>query len=201
MREGPPDLGPAPRLWLATSPETEELRLRADVPDDLTEAVASSVADGIRVGELEALLGARATRGLTFVVRVPAIEASGSLIRSDTPEGGELLHGGLPRGFTELGFRDEDDLWPPWCVVLEAGEPVSIAFSARLSRVGVEAGVFTLPEARGRGLAALATAGWAGSPRLGNRVRFYSTDLANVSSQRVAERLGCELIGSTVEIR
>jgi hypothetical protein len=204
LREGPPDLGPAPRLWLAGSAEGSVLRLRANVPDEVADAAAALVAreplEGC-VPELAALLGGEPERGLSFVFRDVPPEPGGEIVLSGTPAGDELLARGLPPAFAELGFRDEDELWPPWCVALDGGEPAAIAFSARLSAAGVEAGVFTAPAARGRGLAAAATAGWAASPALGDRVRFYSTTAGNVSSQRVAERLGLDLVGPAYEIR
>jgi hypothetical protein len=185
--------------------------LRNDVPDDVAAAVEALAAgepalaerDSLPacLGELSALLDGEPTRGLTYVVGDVIREPRGELARSGTAAGRELLERGLPEPFAGLGFRDEDELWPPWCVALDGGEPVSICFSARLSSVGAEAGVFTVPAARGRGFAAAATAGWASSAALGSRVRFYSAELGNVSSQRVAERLGLRLVGPAVEIR
>jgi hypothetical protein len=53
---------------------------------------------------------------------------------------------------------------------------------------------------RGGRFAAAATAAWAARPALGDRVRFYSTQASNVSSQRVAQRLGLRLVGTTVSV-
>jgi hypothetical protein len=187
------------------------LRLRDDVVDDVAAAVARLVAGEpplsepdsapACLGELVALLDGVASRGVSYAFGEAPRERPAAVVLSDTPVGDRLLARGLPAAFAGLGFRDEDELWPPWCVALEDGEPVAIAFSARLSEVGAEAGVFTVPAARGRGFAAAATEGWAASPSLANRARFYSTSLANVSSQRVAARLGLELVGPSVEIR
>jgi hypothetical protein len=212
LREHAPDLGVAPRLWFAGSADGNALRLRHDLADDLARTAAALVeaepplaaADAVPscLGELASLLEGEPERGVTYVFPTgPPELPETELIHSDTGDGEKLLGRGLPPEFATLGFRDEDRLWPPWCVASDGGRPVAIAFSARLSPVGVEAGVFTVPAARGRGLAAAAAAGWAASPALATRVRFYSTTATNVSSQRVAERLGLDLVGPSFEIR
>jgi predicted GNAT family acetyltransferase len=75
------------------------------------------------------------------------------------------------------------------------GEVVSICHCARLSERGAEAGVWTDEDHRGRGLAAAVTAAWASLLEGSGRVLFYSTSAENVSSQRVAARLGLREIG------
>jgi RimJ/RimL family protein N-acetyltransferase len=64
-----------------------------------------------------------------------------------------------------------------------------------LTRRSAEAGVWTAPDARGRGYAAAATASWAALLRPSGRHLFYVHDLANHSSQRVAARLHARRIG------
>jgi hypothetical protein len=212
LHEHAPDLGPAPRLWLAGSAAGNSLRLRADVPAEIARGAAELVDRELPISERDAvpscldalaeLLGAPPTRGVTYLFADDAPRRPpGALVLSGTAEGERLLRRGLRPAFAELGFRAEDELWPPWCVALDGDEPAAIAFSARLSPVGAEVGVFTAPAARGRGFAAAATEGWAASPALRGRVRFYSTSLENGSSQRVAERLALELVGPAVEIR
>ena len=56
------------------------------------------------------------------------------------------------------------------------------------------------PTRAGRGFAAAATAGWAMSPSLGGRTRFYSTSATNRSSQRVTERLGLRYLGASFSL-
>jgi predicted GNAT family acetyltransferase len=75
------------------------------------------------------------------------------------------------------------------------GEVVSICHCARLSDRGAEAGVWTDAKYRGRGLAAAVTAAWASLLAGSGRTLFYSTSAENVSSQRVAARLGLREIG------
>lgn len=59
-----------------------------------------------------------------------------------------------------------------------------------------EAGVWTHVDFRGRGLAAATVAAWSQFD-FGDRQLFYSTTRGNVSSQRVAARLGLPLLGWT----
>lgn len=83
----------------------------------------------------------------------------------------------------------------PWAAATDGDQVLSICETARWSAYGAEAGVWTLPGARGRGLAGSAVGAWSAQcagrvPRL-----YYSTSADNLSSQRVAERLGLSHIG------
>jgi hypothetical protein len=83
----------------------------------------------------------------------------------------------------------------PWAMAVVDDEVASICHSARLTDRGAEAGVWTAPDFRGRGLAASATAAWAGLLEGTGRHLFYSTLAGNLSSQRVAQRLRLQPIG------
>jgi GNAT superfamily N-acetyltransferase len=88
------------------------------------------------------------------------------------------------------GRIPDDDLAQtigPWAVVLVDGVVASKCSTSRSSPVGVEAGLFTYPEFRGRGFGAAATAAWA--KLVAERTVFYYTWATNTSSQRVMERL------------
>ncbi|WP_082944842.1 GNAT family N-acetyltransferase [Mycobacterium sp. 852013-50091_SCH5140682] len=83
----------------------------------------------------------------------------------------------------------------PWAAATDGDQVLGICETARWSPHGTEAGVWTLPAARGHGLAAALVGAWASQcvgrvPRL-----YYSTSADNLSSQRVAERLGLPRIG------
>jgi GNAT acetyltransferase len=133
-----------------------------------------------------------------------AYQHDARLISSDSVAGQELratlAAKGMPAGLAQMGFVDVGELWEPWCAALQDGDVVSVAFAARLSETGACLGLATAPAMRGRGYAAAATAGWARMPALQSRALFYSTALTNLSSQRVAERLGLRLLGASFEI-
>ncbi|GAB3916461.1 GNAT family acetyltransferase [Microlunatus endophyticus] len=103
----------------------------------------------------------------------------------------------------------EDDDWVdllsgaygPWAMVIDGNRVLSICHSARLAPEGVEAGTWTVDDARGRGLAAAATSAWARACRALPGFVFYSTDINNRASQRVAARLGLPLIGQLWKFR
>jgi predicted GNAT family acetyltransferase len=106
----------------------------------------------------------------------------------------------MPESLLALGFVDGGELWAPWCVALHQDEVASIAFAARLGPSATETGVTTVPAFRGHGFAAAATAGWVSLPSLRGRALFYSTSRTNVSSQRVAQRLGLRFLGASLDI-
>ena len=106
----------------------------------------------------------------------------------------------MPGYMVVAGFKSIADFWEPWCAVVEDGEIASMCFAARLGDKGAEAGVYTFPKYRGRGLAAAVTASWSSMPSLNHRALFYSTSTSNTSSQRVAARLGLRPIGTSITI-
>lgn len=84
----------------------------------------------------------------------------------------------------------------PWAAVIVDDGVASLTHTPRpLLEDAAECGTWTDPAHRGRGLAAIATAAWAGLVDRPGRKRFYSTDHRNRASQRVAERLGFRLVG------
>ena len=116
--------------------------------------------------------------------------------RSDGPHPGWL--GQSNPGNWEPTEWDEliDGRLGPWAMACEGRRVVSITHTPTpLTLRRAEAGAWTDPEFRGRGLAAAATAQWADVLRPSGRFLFYGTVVDNLSSQRVASRLGLRLIG------
>ena len=142
--------------------------------------------------------------GLSFVVPDDfRYDHDVTLVSSDTPEGDDFLAGlvaDMPQALAALKFLTRADFEEPWCIALHEGEVASIAQTSRLTSTGAESGIDTVPEFRGRGFAAAAVSGWALHPALGEHALFYSTKLTNVSSQRVAQRLGLRLLGADFAI-
>jgi hypothetical protein len=90
----------------------------------------------------------------------------------------------------------------PWAMALQDRRVISICHTPRpMTDRTAECGVWTHPEFRGQGHAAAVTAVWASILRPSRRYLFYSTDPANRSSQRVAERLRLRHIGRVWQIQ
>ena len=123
-----------------------------------------------------------------------------------------LVHAGTPAADALRPLRPgnwEEDEWAdllagalgPCSLALLDGRVVSICHTPRpLTALGAEAGVWTDPSFRGRGLAAATTASWAGLLAPTGRHLFYSTSASNRSSQRVAARLGLRPLGTLVSL-
>ena len=218
--ENSSDRSAAPRLSLAGCASLNIVRVRDDVDEKTSQAIESLAATEpalrepestpVHIDEYVELLAAEAPvedfgSGLiwTFPERF-AYEHSATLVASDTAEGYRLLarlaEEGMPAALVAAGFVDIGEFWAPWCVALDGDEIASIAFAARLGPAAAETGVFTVPAYRGRGFAAAATAGWARLPALRERTLFYSTSRANLSSQRVTQRLGLRFMGASFQI-
>ncbi len=73
--------------------------------------------------------------------------------------------------------------------IVEAGAVISRCCSVRRPSRGVEAGVDTVEEYRGRGYAVAVTSGWARALRRLGRVPLYSTEWDNAASRAVAAKL------------
>jgi hypothetical protein len=126
------------------------------------------------------------------------------IVRCDTAEGralaARLVSDGLPLALTDAGFLAVDDLWWPWCAVLEDGRIAALAFATRLTAASAEIGVYAFPQHRRRGCATAATATWSSLAALADRTLIYATGAANQSSRHVAARLGLAAIGARLWI-
>lgn len=217
--ENDPDHSDGPRLWLGGCAAGNILGVRADVPEDVADELRALAAEeppfvhpAVPVHfdrYLAALARHRPVTHHNFgvIYKFPndhPYSADVRLVDGDTPEGRDLAQSlsrdGMPNHLKELGFRDPQDFWPPWCAALADGGIASIAFAARLSQDGAELGLVTAKAFRGRGLAAAVTAGWSRLAALRSRTLFYSTERNNTASQRVAGRLGLHPRGATLRI-
>jgi hypothetical protein len=217
-RENDPDCSPGPRFWLAGCSEGNVFGVRADVPDDIAlklEELASIELPFTHPAipkHLERYLLLFGSDGpvahdLGLIYELPHAQQYPSrarLIGSDSEEGKSLMRswaeGRVPEALFELGFREVADFWMPWCAAVVDGEVASIAFAARLADAGAELGLVTAKAFRGQGFAAAATAGWTWLPELRSRTLFYSTGRENISSQRVAARLGLRVRAASLRI-
>ena len=221
-RTNDPDNSTGPRLYMAGCRAGNIAHLRQDIEEETARAINDLIATEpplvdpdappVHLDQYVDLLETDSpvrigSPGLNYAFPPKfKYEHAAELVWSDTPEGDHLLSevtgmNAMPEALAAVGFRSEADFWPPWCVALQDGEIASICISARLGPKAAEAGVTTIPAQRGRGLGATAVASWATHPALRGRTPFYSTQLDNVSSQRVAARLGLRYLGASLSIR
>ena len=221
VRNADPDRGAAPRLYIGGCHTGNRACLRADVGAATARAIEILVDDEPpldapdrapqHVDDYVALLAEEAPierHGLGVNYCFPSDFAYDDDVHTVGSDAGhaELARLGLtpdrelPAPLVAIGFSTVGRLWAPWCVALHDGEIASLVETVRIGPAGAEAGVNTVPDRRGRGFAAAATAGWAMSPSLGARTRFYSTSATNRSSQRVAARLGLRYIGASFSL-
>lgn len=220
LAQNAPDDGAAPLLALSRCAYGNRLLLRHDVPDALAARIEHLVGDEPplqRAGQAplherayleilgEAFSGVQARTGFDFELphRLP-VPAAVQLVRSGEPAGDALrerfAHAGMPQDLFALGFIDVHELWPPWCAVMMDGAIAALAFAARLGTHAAHVGLITVPAWRGRGLGAAATAAWSDHAELTGRQLFYGCSADNRSSQRVVERLGLRMIGTTFAV-
>lgn len=202
---------PAPHLVIAIATDGERMAIGAAVPDALvpelralideqSSAIDPSAAPGAvpmcmqllepAVGPLE--LASGPSYWVPPATRYPS---DAEIVRSDG-HGGEPLKRQPPDGWSADEWRDLiDGTLGPWAAAVEREQVVALCHSARLTDRGAEAGVWTAPGHRGKGLAAAVTAAWSSLFDRGERHLFYSTSADNVSSQNVARRLNLRPIG------
>jgi GNAT superfamily N-acetyltransferase len=219
-RVNSPDGEPAPRAVLAGCGSGNLVRVRHDVGEPTARDIIALVGSeppwsdpASPPGCLAALVSLlsreapveKVTRGIIY--RLPRglqRPAEIQIVSGEEAEGRRwlerLAREGTPQVLQDAGFKSVGDFWAPWCVALEGGEIAATAFAARLGRVGAEVGVYTFPGYRGRGFAAAVTTHWSSLAELADRRLFYSTQTTNLSSQRVAERLGLARLGASLSI-
>lgn len=215
-RENDPDRSPGPRFWLAGCATGNIIGFRHDVADDVAGEITALAASEpafaapddlpVHLPRYERVL-ASTERELGLVYDLPhrlEMPDGMTLVTSGSASGERFLEDvaakGMPENLVGLKMRRPEDLWAPWAMLMVDGEVASIAFAARLSALGAELGLDTVPHFRGKGLAAIATAAWTRLPELAARQLFYSADQSNGPSLRVVARLGLRLIGASLRL-
>lgn len=219
QRENDPERSAGPRLYIAGCQTANVVRFRHDVGAETAHAIEALVANEPPLADPDStlrhladyitLLNAEASveqQSPGLVYRFPdhfSYEHDFTVVGSGTPNGDRWLgrlESEMPEPILKLGFRSVSDLWAPWSLAVHKGKIASICITARLGTNGAEAGLTTVPGFRGRGFGAAATAGWASLPSLRGRTLYYSMQRTNISSRRVAERLGLSFIGTSLRL-
>ena len=222
LNENEPVPSAGPQFWLARCSDGQVYGFHVDINDQTVDGIEHLIAgdpttpdDSERCSKpLEYLALLRRGQsdpnynfGLIYHLQHSLLYSTPTLahlIYSNSANGKALQHAwptiGLPTSLLDLGFRSAADIWPPWCAAFVRDEITSLAFCARLSAEGAELGLVTVEEFRGRGLAAAVTAGWTRHSELQGRELFFSMDVRNEASKRVAERLGLRRVGWSLRI-
>jgi hypothetical protein len=202
-----PDPGePAPRFFLARTATGNLWRTRADLPADLSAALARLAADEPIAPDLRE--PARHMAGYTALLEqhapVGRTEAGPAYYLPErdpparaviiTPENVSLVEAHFP--YTRTNYA----ALAPVVVCVADGVAVAVCFSARITAQVAEAGVYTVEAYRGRGYAADTVRGWAAAVRALGRLPLYSTSWSNTASQAVARRLGAVQYGVDLSI-
>ncbi|TAK66724.1 MAG: GNAT family N-acetyltransferase, partial [Dehalococcoidia bacterium] len=200
-------------VTFAVSTEGQACWLGAHVPDELAGELTGILAGSHGSADparpppaldacqraIEAALGASTARhaGPSYTFPEDARFSSRSgIVRSDASRG-EGLRDANPGNWGAIEWRELlDGQLGPWTMVVSAGEVLSICHTPQpMTDRAAECGVWTRPDARGRGYAADTAAAWAAMLAPTGRHLFYHHDADNVSSRRVAQRLGLRPIG------
>lgn len=197
------DSRPGPRFHVMLTRHGAIARFRGDVPDHVVrrlEAICRSEVltepgPGLPAGRDE-LLGALAAHAPVERVSCgPAYRLANSVrlegARTVAINNGNahLLKYSFPDWLADVPHRR------PFVAVVEDDRAVAICASVRISATVHCAGVETHADHRRRGHALRVVAGWARAVRAAGVTPFYSTSWDNVASQRVASRLGFEMVG------
>jgi GNAT acetyltransferase len=196
-----------PRFHLMRTAEGPIFRWRADVPDNIVRAL-SALCDREPPDRAFETLPVHYDQYLEVLAsHAPVAKVwSGPAYMSirDTPP--SLVPLNINEGNADLLCHYFKDWLPdvphrqPFVALIKDGHAVSICASARISPSVHCAGVETHYAYRQKGYASNADAGWACAVRSQNAVPFYSTSWNNLSSQRIAERLGFALAGVDLHV-
>lgn len=176
---------------------------REDIPDEIRRE-AEKLADREKAPQtpssppryqkeyIRVLGGEKAEHGPCYWM--PPLPANPSVAFLCPDNAGPLIQNGFRWLAEELPYV------APCAAVIRDGQAVCVCRSVRKSRFAAEAGIETLPDYRGRGYAGLAAAAWAQAVRQTGKTPLYSTSWENLSSQRVAQKLGLGWYGVSFEI-
>ncbi len=200
-------------VTLATALSGDRVFVGSEVPDAACDALLNAVAASPRATRLDdeppAIAACRRIlerEGERLTLQGGPLYVMASDLRAETgadivrADGSDIerLRAANPGNWEDDEWHDLlDGALGPWTAALVGGRVVSIAHTpCAMTGRAAECGV-TAPSHRGRGYAAATTAAWVAILRATDRSLFYATNADNLSSQRVAARLGLRAIGWT----
>lgn len=205
-----PDGGivPAPRLFLGRTKLGNVWRFRTDLPEGVIEELDSLCADEpsmdrefdapprhaasyLRLLEKHGPV-VKVSSGPAYCFREDALSTKRAVALNQND--GERLLGGFEDLISELPN------WQPFVALFDDNRAVSVCRSVRITTEAHEAGVETLPDFRGKGLAPSVTANWAERVKVLGAVPLYSASWTNRASLAVARKLGLSYYGSDFHI-
>ncbi|WP_175540685.1 GNAT family N-acetyltransferase [Phyllobacterium sp. OV277] len=193
--------GSSPQFYLLRTANSVDARFHVALPDDVANRL-QQIATGPRMrpsqwadeyaGYLSLLASVKTLKSIrsgqlyNFPIAMRSIENTVAIDKHNA----DLLNYGLQEWLPDVAAG------VPISAAIADNRAVSICASAIASETAHSAGVETLPEYRGNGFALLAVTAWAEQVRSKRAVPFYATTFDNIASQRLANSLGLDLIGS-----
>jgi hypothetical protein len=98
-------------------------------------------------------------------------------------------------------LKEEIKYCQPCCAIIEKNQIVSICRSVRITENAHEAGIETINEYKGKGLAVKILREWANEVQKIGCIALYSTNKENKSSQKVAEKALLNNFGIGISIK
>jgi RimJ/RimL family protein N-acetyltransferase len=195
--------GPAAKFFLGRTKEGNLWRFGSDLSDSLVEKLEALCKQEPIVQNLQA----KPLHFETYLQLLepqhlwsgPAYYFAGEVESSRatvliTEKNADLLHGGFEDLIPEL------PLWQPFVAIVEHHKAVSVCRSVRITAKAHEAGLETLPRARGKGYARDAVTAWATRVRKMGALPMYSTSWENIASQAVARKLNLTMYGADFSV-
>lgn len=198
---------PHPLVALALANDGRALRFGSGVPSDLRASLAESLSHDPSperfVGECGRPMDSRVcTSGPSYVFDGEGAPSSDHRVVTSEERVESWLEEARPEAWGDPGeWRDLlAGRLGPWAFGILGGHVVSVCYTPVASPHAAEAGIWTLPETRGRGYAPATVAAWARVAKGRFGTRFYSTGSENAASQAVARKLGLRRVGTIWQI-
>ncbi len=194
-----------PLVAIAIATEGMAVRWGPTVPNDLREMDTLEIGSPIQahLDRFRERLGpTRESGGPSYVFGGEEPSSSSHRVVTSESESASMLATlrpevwGDPQEWADLLVGD----FGPWAIGVAENRVTAVCYTPVGSRSAAEAGVWTHPEARGRGWATSVTAAWARAAGPRFDTLFYSTGFENAASQGVARKLRLRPIGTIAHL-